>query len=339
MARASASAPCGLWAASTMIVGLRRTTSSRPGDVAVANPARTRSASSGPTPPSSASTAARARTALCAWCSPNSGRNTSSYWAFSPFRLSTWPPTASPRPTTPNSRPSRATTASTSTARSRIASAATELLLGDDRDGARLDDARLLAGDAGDRVAEVVAVVEPDRGDDRDDAVGDVGRVPAAAEADLDDRDVDGGVREGRERQRRQHLEVRERHAAVGRRVGVDDGHVGLDLLPRREQALGGDRLPVEADALAGVGEVRRREQAGAQAERPQQRLDHACRRALAVRAGDVDDGIRRLRAAEQVGECRDPREGRLDPVLRPARLEARPELGQAADQSSLWRV
>ena len=145
--------------------------------------------------------------------------------------------------------------------------------------------------------------------------------------------DVDGRVGEGRERQRRQDLEVRQRHPAVGRRVGVDDGDVGRDLLPRREQALRGDRLPVEADALTGVGEVRRREQAGAQAERPQQRLHHACRRALAVRAGDVDDGVRRLGAAEQVGEGGDPREGRLDPVLRPARLEARPEASEPGDQ------
>ena len=46
-AAAVASAPCGLCAASSTIVGLRRTTSSRPGDVASANAARTSASSSG----------------------------------------------------------------------------------------------------------------------------------------------------------------------------------------------------------------------------------------------------------------------------------------------------
>ena len=45
--RPSACAPCGLWAASSRIVGLRRITSSRPGEVTSANASLTRSASSG----------------------------------------------------------------------------------------------------------------------------------------------------------------------------------------------------------------------------------------------------------------------------------------------------
>ena len=312
-----------------MIVGLRRTTSSRPGDVAVANPARTRSASSGPTPPSSASTAASARAALCAWCSPKSGQEDLVVLRVQALEVEHL---AADREPTPDDAELQALARHDGVdldgpLQDRLGGH--QLLLRDDRDRARLDDARLLAGDAGDGVAEVVAVVEPDRGDDRHDAVGDVGRVPAAAEADLDDRDVDGRIGEGGERQRRHDLEVRQRHATVGRRVGVDDGHVGLDLLPRRQQALRRDRLPVEADPLAGVGQVRRREQAGAQAERAQQRLDHPRRGALAVGAGDVDDGVGGLRMPQQVGQGRDPGQRRLDPVLRPARLEVRPEVGQ----------
>ena len=74
---ARASAPWGLWAASSTIVGLRRTTSSRAGEVTPAKASRTRSASSGWSP-AKASTAASARAAFWAWWAPWSGRKTSS---------------------------------------------------------------------------------------------------------------------------------------------------------------------------------------------------------------------------------------------------------------------
>ena len=67
-AAAAASAPCGLCAASSRIVGLRRMISSRPGEVTSANAARTRSSSSSPLP--NASTAASATAAFCAWWAP-----------------------------------------------------------------------------------------------------------------------------------------------------------------------------------------------------------------------------------------------------------------------------
>src|SRR5215468_10183965 len=83
-----AAIPAGLCPASTITVGLRRTTSSLPGELTLANPARTRSGSSaaelspgprviGPSDsetPAYASTAASAHAAFPAWCSPNSGR-------------------------------------------------------------------------------------------------------------------------------------------------------------------------------------------------------------------------------------------------------------------------
>jgi hypothetical protein len=73
-----AAIPAGLWAASMMMVGLRLTTSSRPGELTFANDSRTRSASSAapasPETPANASTAANAHAALAAWCNPNSGR-------------------------------------------------------------------------------------------------------------------------------------------------------------------------------------------------------------------------------------------------------------------------
>ncbi|MGY3682833.1 hypothetical protein ACVWXU_006456 [Streptomyces sp. TE33382] len=66
--------------------------------------------------PKNASTAASATAALCAWWAPYSGRK---IWSYSPPRprsVSSWPPTAISREATPNSMPSRATVASTSTA-------------------------------------------------------------------------------------------------------------------------------------------------------------------------------------------------------------------------------
>ena len=68
------------------------------------------------------------------------------------------------------------------------------------------DDSRLLRGDFGDLVAEVLGVVDTDRGDDGHRCVDDVGGVPATAHPDLDDRDVDRRVGEGRERHPGDHL-------------------------------------------------------------------------------------------------------------------------------------
>ena len=169
-------------------------------------------------------------------------------------------------------------------------------------------------------------MVEADRGHDRHDAVGHVRRVPGATQTDLHDGDVDRRVGEGRVRQRRHDLEVRQRRTPVGSRVRVDDGDVRRDLVPRRQQSIGLDRIPVEADALTRVRQVRRREQPGAQPEGAEQGLGHPRRRGLAVRAGDVDDRVGGLGAAEQVGERGYPRERRLDDVLRPPLLEGLPQ-------------
>ncbi len=65
--------------------------------------------------PKNASTAASAITALWAWCSPCSGRNTSEYTPPRPCSSSNWPPTATWRLSTANSESSRATAASART--------------------------------------------------------------------------------------------------------------------------------------------------------------------------------------------------------------------------------
>ena len=69
------------------------------------------------------------------------------------------------------------------------------VLAADDAEDAGLEDAGLLAGDLGQGVAEVLLVVDGDRGDDGEARpVDDVGGVEAAAEPDLEQREVGRGL-------------------------------------------------------------------------------------------------------------------------------------------------
>ena len=101
----------------------------------------------------------------------------------------------------------------------------------------------------------------------------------------------------------------------------------------RRRSTL--DRLAVEADPLAQVGQVRGGDQPGAQAERAQQRLDHARGRGLAVGPGHVDHRVGALRVAEELRESPDPVKGRGDLRLGPARLELAAHLAEAVQRVS----
>ena len=125
-----------------------------------------------------------------------------------------------------------------------------------DDGAAGLDDARLLAGDVGERRPGELGVVEPDVGDHRNLRVDDVRRVPAAEHPDLDHADVDGDVGEPAERRRGDRLEVRRAHA--GDRLDVGDAG---DLLG---EVVVADRLAVAPDALVDPLEVR----AGVRADR-----------------------------------------------------------------------
>ena len=122
----------------------------------------------------------------------------------------------------------------------------------------------------------------PDVGDHRDLAVAHVRGVPATQQPDLDDGDVDRGVGERAEGRRGEDLEVRGAHAGQHLEVGR-----GQDLLGERVVV---DGLGVEGDALVHPLEVRAGVGADAQALGHQQPRDHLRRRALAVRAGHVDD-------------------------------------------------
>ena len=89
--------------------------------------------------------------------------------------------------------------------RSRAAASARQAA--DHQRHAGLGDAGLLERDLRQRVAEMALVIERDRRDRGDRRRQHVGGVEAAAEADLDDRDVDRGAPEDLERDRGRHFE------------------------------------------------------------------------------------------------------------------------------------
>ena len=84
------------------------------------------------------------------------------------------------------------------------------------RDRALGDDARLLTGNLHDRVTEILTMVEPDRRHDIDQAIGNIRGIPGAAHSHLDNRHINGRIREGCESQCSHHLEEGERDATVG---------------------------------------------------------------------------------------------------------------------------
>ena len=145
------------------------------------------------------------------------------------------------------------------------------------QNGAGLDDPGLLPGDLLTGVAQVLHVVELDVGDHRHLAVDDVGGVPQATEAHLDDRDVDGDVGEPLERGAVDDLEVAR---LVGQEV-FERGDVHEDAV----EVVVGDRLAVPRHALVEALQVRARVGADREAVGREQRGDHARHAGLAVGA------------------------------------------------------
>ena len=82
------------------------------------------------------------------------------------------------------------------------------LLMADHHRAAALHDAGLFGGDQFDAVAEIGLMVERDRHDDGDGRrLDDIGRIEAAAEADLDDGDIGRMFGKEQEGDGRQDLE------------------------------------------------------------------------------------------------------------------------------------
>ena len=189
-----------------------------------------------------------------------------------------------------------------------------------------LQDAGLLAGDGGERGAELVLVVERDGRDDgerrpRDD----VGGVEAAAEAHLQDQRIGRMLGEGLKGGRRRDLEEGDGIAGVGAlRAREHIDQLGLADGPRL--AVGAGQL----DALVEAHQMRRGVDVHALARRLQHGLEVGRGRALAVGAGDVDDGRQAiLRVAELGQQPLDAAERKVDQL----RVQ-RPQLGQQSDRS-----
>ena len=173
----------------------------------------------------------------------------------------------------------------------------------DERALPALEDAGLLERDRRERVAEDRLVIERDAGDDRDRRVDDVRRVEPAAEPDLEHRDVDAA----RRRSPRIAIAVicsknvsSSPPAASTLARGLDDRVLAR---PARRRSM------IRSRSVDRCGDVYVATRAPACAR---ERRDHRDRRALAVRAADVDDGAEpAIRRAERDRAARASARGR----------------------------
>ena len=230
----------GLWAASTMMVGAVRTTSSRPGDVTEAK--------------ASCRISGVERLFAAAKEGLQGGHGDGGVLglvravqrhqevlvaagdALDGDHLAADGDGAGIRRRTP--RPRSGTARCTSLAFSSSTCAASTRLRGADEEAAGLDDAGLLVGDVLGGVAQQVRVVQGDRGDHGHLAVADVGGVGDAAQAHLDHGHVDRLVGEDGEAQDGQALEVRQPGLALGLQFAVHDLQVRADLVPDPHERL-----------------------------------------------------------------------------------------------------
>ena len=166
------------------------------------------------------------------------------------------------------------------------------------------NDGGLLRGDLLDGVAEVGLMVEVDAADDFHGGTAHGGRVEPPTHADLEHRHLDalaGEVIEGERGQRLEH----------GRVEAGDQGTERLD--PVGEISLG-NRAAVDANALADIEEVGR----GVEPDPAAGGLDgcrkHGAYGALAVGAGDLDEGHGALGMAHRLEQRLDALEARTHP-------------------------
>ena len=165
-------------------------------------------------------------------------------------------------------------------------------------------------------------MVEPHVRDHRHAAVPRVRRVQAAAEADLDQGDVEPGLREVAEHHRRQQLELRRRAVAPLDRVGH-----GEHLADQPGERRGLDRPPVDDDPLAVRDQVRLGGLADAVAGRAQRGSRERDDAALPVGAGDERAPDGQLRVAHRAQQGPHASEPEPDPEAA-ARLDRGERLG-----------
>ena len=162
------------------------------------------------------------------------------------------------------------------------------------------EDAGLFASDGGDGGAEPFGVVERDVGDDGEERIDDVGRVEAAAHADFEDCDIDGGVSEVEEghggkgfKKARELTEFLLHHQLL---AGVVDAEVEAG------KGVVGNLNIVDANTFVGPGEMRRGVHAGAQPGDLEDGGEGRRGRAFAVGSSD-EDGTEAVMGAAEGGE------------------------------------
>ena len=150
-----------------------------------------------------------------------------------------------------------------------------------------------------------LGMIEPDRGDHGDVARDEVRGVPRAAHADLEHAEGDGLVGEPEVREGGQRLEVG--HPLVS--LVVDELEERLQVPELLGELRLGDVDPPHGEPLGHRLEVRRRVQARREAVGARDLGRHPRRRALAVRARDVDRRVRQLGIVQVGGDRQDARQ------------------------------
>ena len=123
---------------------------------------------------------------------------------------------------------------------------------------------------------------------------------------DLEHRGVAGGAREMQQRDGRDDLEERRSPPLVARRSGSSVHVVDrpAHLVDQLAEPFGRARQTVDRQPLLDPLQVRRGEEADAQARGAADAFEQRARRAFAVRAGDVDEAEFFLRIARECGEA-----------------------------------
>ena len=144
-----------------------------------------------------------------------------------------------------------------------------------------LEDSRFLSRDVDKSVPENPLVVECDPGDRDGFGLDDVRAVEASTETGLDDRDVDGFIREVHERERGHDLEERGLELKPFRDFS--------DLLHQNDEGRVRNHLAIDADAFAQIGEVGGTVGAHGVPALVKHGTDHGRSRTLADGSSDVD--------------------------------------------------
>ena len=152
-------------------------------------------------------------------------------------------------------------------------------------------------------------MVEVHVGDRRHAAIPGMGRIEPTAEADLDDREVDTGIREVAERERGEQLELGRRTVTPGDPVG--DRQAVAD---EAREIVRGDRVTRDPDPFAVGHEMRLRRLPGAIAGGRETRADERDHAALAVGAADERAADPLLGVPESFQQRPGPSEAQADP-------------------------